>query len=494
MRKKEKMKKNVRGKEEEESREQIVRRKRMNREMAMVTYIFMFLFMFMAGYVIWFLAGDTDQILNNTQNRRQDLLAERVEKGKILSAGGKVLAKTGMDKKGNEKRTYPYDGLFAHVVGRTAHGKTGLEASESYTMLTTGINPLTGIFNELKGEKNPGNDVVTTLNVKLSQIASNALGDRKGAVVVMEPGTGKILTMVSKPTYNPNHVNENWESLVQDSEADSSLYNRATQGLYPPGSTFKLYTLLEYARENQNYKDFRYTCTGKVGDGEDAIHCYGHEVHGKIGLKRAFAKSCNAAFSQIGAGLHLSSWVELCDSLYYNSTLPMKELEQKESQFIMPEGLASGDVMQMAIGQGSVLTTPLQNAYLVAAVVNGGTLMKPYVVDHVQDTYGGVVKEYGPTVVATPLTTEEAKFLKQYMRETVLSGTATALNTSNYRAGGKTGSAQFKEGSTDSHAWFVGYAEKGKKKLVVSIIVEGAGTGSAHAVPIARSIFDEYFE
>lgn len=487
MKKKEKVKRNVELDEENK------RRRRMNREMAMVTYIFMFLFVFMAGYVIWFLAGDTDQILNNTQNRRQELLAERVEKGRILSAGGKVLAKTTVDKEGNEKRSYPYNGLFAHVVGRTVQGKTGLEATESYTMLTTGINPLTGLLNELKGDKNPGNDVVTTLNVKLSQIASDALGSRKGAVVVMEPGTGKILAMVSKPTYNPNQVKANWESLVQDSQENSALYNRATQGLYPPGSTFKLYTLLEFVRENPEYKQFQYTCKGKVGDGADAIHCYGHEIHGKIGLKRGFAKSCNAAFAQIGAGLNVSKWSETCHSLYYNSQLGIKELEQKEPVFEVSAGTANGDVMQMAIGQGSVLTTPLQNAYLVAAAVNGGTLMKPYVVDRVQDTYGGVVKEFGPNAAATPLTEEEAKVLKQYMRETVLTGTATALNTSNYKAGGKTGSAQFKEGSTDSHAWFVGYAEKGKRKVVVSIIVEGGGTGSAQAVPIARSIFDEYF-
>ena len=126
----------------------------MNREMAAVTYIFMFLFVFMASYVIWFLMGDTDKILNNPQNKRQELLAERIQKGSILSDKGKVLAKTETDSKGNEKRVYPYNELFAHVVGRVSHGKTGLEASEGYTMLTTGINPLTGLFNELKGEKN----------------------------------------------------------------------------------------------------------------------------------------------------------------------------------------------------------------------------------------------------------------------------------------------------------------------------------------------------
>lgn len=493
MRKKNKRRKNLEIDAERENSELRMQRKRMNREMAMVTYIFMFLFVFMAGYVIWFLSGDTDQILNNTQNRRQSLLAERVQKGKILSAEGKVLAKTDTDKNGEECRVYPYDGLFSHVVGRTEQGKTGLEASESYTMLTTGIHPLTGILNELKGEKNPGNDVVTTLNVSLTQVASRALGSRKGAVVVMEPGTGKILAMVSKPTYNPNKVNETWESLVQDSESESALYNRATQGLYPPGSTFKLYTLLQYIRENTDINSYQYTCTGKIGEGAHAIHCYGNEVHGTIDLKRAFAKSCNAAFSQIGMGLKREEWMTLCNSLYYNQTLQIKEIEQKTAQFQISEETDNGDVMQMAIGQGSVLTTPLQNAYLVAAAVNGGVLMKPYVVDHIQDAYGGTVKECGPVSAGNPITQEEAKVLRQYMRETVVSGTASALNTTKYKAGGKTGSAQFKEGSSDSHAWFVGYAQKGEKKLVVSIIVEGAGTGSAYAVPIARSIFDEYF-
>lgn len=465
----------------------------MNREMAAVTYIFMFLFVFMAGYVIWFLMGDTDQILNNPQNKRQELMAERVTKGSILSDKGKVLARTEVNDKGEEVRVYPYDGLFAHVVGRVSHGKTGLEASEGYTMLTTGVSPFTGLLQELKGEKNPGNNVVTTLNVKLSQIASESLGSHRGAVVVTEPSTGKILVMLSKPTYNPNRLEQNWESLIQNSGDDSSLYNRATQGLYPPGSTFKLYTALEYLREQKQPQDYRYTCRGVIGQGKDAIHCYGNEVHGTIGLKQAFAQSCNAAFARIGTGLAASSWTKLCNSLYYNRTLPIKELEQKPSRFDLSESEGQGDIMQAAIGQGSVLTTPLQNSFLVSAVLNGGVLMKPYLVDRIENTYGNTVKQFEPEEAAQPVAEDEAKVLKQYMRETVLSGTATALNTSRYKAGGKTGSAQFKEGSSDSHAWFVGYAEKDGRQLVVSIIVEGAGTGSAYAVPIARKIFDAYF-
>lgn len=481
-----------------ENKEELKQRKRMNREMAAITYIFMGLFLFMAGYVIWFLSGDTDLILNNPNNKRQELLAERIVKGSILSDQGKVLAKTVTDKDGNEKRQYPYDALFAHVVGRTSHGMTGLEASESYTMLTSGINPLTGLWNELKGKKNPGNNVVTTLNVKLSQVAGDALGGYRGAVVAMEPETGKILAMVSKPGYNPNTIDVMWEKLTEDSDdgspSDSVLYNRATQGLYPPGSTFKLYTLLQYLRETDGKEAFSYTCKGKIGQGKDAIHCYGNEVHGKVDLSRAFAKSCNAAFAEIGAGLDVPQWIKLCHSLYYNRILPLERMEQKASSFQAAGAESGGDIMQAAIGQGSTLTTPLQNIYLVSAAVNGGTLMKPYLVDRVEDTYGNVVRQQEPVSAATPLTDEEARLLKQYMRETVESGTATALRTERYRAGGKTGSAEFKEGSRDSHAWFVGYAQKEGKTIAVSIIVEGAGTGSAYAVPIARKMFDCYFE
>ena len=172
--------------------------KKLNREMALVTYLFMILFLVMAGYMVYFVVHDSDQVLNNPQNKRQELMAKRVTKGSILSDTGKKLAYTKTDKSGKETRVYPYDGLFAHVVGRTSHGMTGIESMEGYTMLTSSIHPIAGMVNEIKGDKNPGNNVVTTLNLNLSQIASSALGDKKGAIVVMEPDTGKILWSVNR--------------------------------------------------------------------------------------------------------------------------------------------------------------------------------------------------------------------------------------------------------------------------------------------------------
>ncbi|MCR5690692.1 MAG: penicillin-binding protein 2 [Eubacterium sp.] len=452
----------------------------------------MALFLCMSGYIVYFVIHDADRVLNNPQNKRQELLAKRVTKGDIVSADGKRLAYTKTGKSGQETRVYPYRGLFAHVVGQTAQGASGLESTEGFTMLTSGINPLKGMYNQIKGVKNPGNNVVTTLNLNLTQVASSAMGSKKGAVVAMDPETGKILVMLSLPTYDPNNLTSSrWKKLSQDE--DSVLYNRATQGLYPPGSTFKLYTALEFMRENEDYKKFTYKCTGSIGTGNSKISCYDGEVHGKVDLATAFAESCNSTFCSIASGLDLTKWNKLCKSLYYNRAMPLDKLEQNSSRFSVSSDSEMGDVMQAGIGQGDTLVTPLQNSFLVAAALNGGELMKPYLVDHVEDVDGGIVSQTEIKKVASPLSKKEAKALKKLMRQTVLSGTATALASSNYTAGGKTGSAEFHNGSKDSHAWFVGYGEKNGKKLVVSVVVEAAGTGSAYAVPVARQIFDAYF-
>ena len=468
--------------------------KKMNREMALITYLVLALFFVMAGYIVFFVFHDADKVLGSPQNKRQELLAKRVTRGSVLADDGEVLAKTVKDDEGKETRVYPYGGLFAHVVGRTSHSATGLESAEGYTMLTSGINLISGMMNEIRGKKNPGNNIVTTLNLNLSQVASDALGSRKGAVVALDPVTGKILAMVSKPTYDPNELTDaRWKQLTADLDDDSALLNRATQGVYPPGSTFKLYTALEYMREDEDFRSFSYKCTGSIGTGDDRIRCYGGEIHGKVSLSTAFAESCNAAFCQIGSKLNVNKWKSTCESLYYNKRVPLSRLEQNISKFKLTNKSEKGDVMQASIGQGDTVVTPLQNALLVCAAVNQGVLMKPYLVDHVEDFQGKVVKSYEPEVAATPITEEESEELIKLMRATVKSGTATALYPGSFKAGGKTGSAEFQNGSKDSHAWFVGYAEKGEKKIVVSIVVEAAGTGSAYAVPIARKMFDAFF-
>lgn len=467
------------------------KRRGTNREILVVTYIFIGLFVMLLANFSYFLFADSKRVINNTYNKRQDLLAERVIRGQILGNNGEVLAQTIEDDKGNSKRVYPYKDLFVHVVGRFDKGKTGIELSENFNLLTSNANPIEKIFNELSEKKNVGDNIVTTLDVELQKVAYNALGSHKGSVVVLEPSTGKILAMVSKPDYDPNQITSQWNDLVDDSENNSALINRATQGLYPPGSTFKIVTALQYMREHSDYKKFKYTCKGSITIGDMKINCYNNKVHGTVNLETALAKSCNTAFAYIGTKLNKNSWLSTSESLLFNSELPLP-FPYKKSSFTLNSSSEKTLAAQTAIGQGNTLISPMHNLLLVSAIANGGTLMKPYVVDHIENYVGNVVSKNMPSTFGNLVTAKEAQTLTDMMEEVVNDGTAYKLSSNRYQAAGKTGSAEFDSGKS-SHAWFVGFAPSDNPKIAVSVIVEGAGTGSDYAVPIAKKIMDTYF-
>lgn len=145
--------------------------------------------------------------------------------------------------------------------------------------------------NEFSGKKNQGDTVISSLNADLQTTAYNSLGDRRGAVVVMEPSTGRILAMVSKPDFDPNTIAENWDTLVND-ESNSSLLNRATNGAYPPGSTFKIVTALDYFRQKGSLEGYSYLCQGSITVDDHTIRCYNGTVHGQEDFYSAFAHSC----------------------------------------------------------------------------------------------------------------------------------------------------------------------------------------------------------
>lgn len=466
--------------------------KRGNREIVIITYIFVGLFVALMGYLVHFMVVDSSSIINNAYNERQDLLAKRVIRGEIQGNKGEVLAKTVEDNQGNSKRVYPYDNMFAHVVGRFDKGKTGLESSESFNLLTSHSNPIFMFYNELLGEKNPGDNIVTTLDVELQEIAYKALGNQKGAVIALEPSTGKILVMVSKPDYNPNQILDNWEKLNKDEDKKSTFVNRATQGLYPPGSTYKIVTALEYLRENKDgLKKYHYQCKGHEIFAGVSIHCYNKKQHGEIDLITSFAKSCNTSFADIGTSLDLDSFYRLNETLLFNKSLPTN-IPYKQSSFVLNGNSESSEVPQTAIGQGETLITPFHNALITAAIANGGKLMNPYLVDHISNASGDLVKKYMPTTYGSLMTAEEAKDLTKLMSAVVENGTGTGLKGLSVSVAGKTGSAEY-DSNQSSHAWFVGFAPTDKPEIVVSVIVEGAGTGSAHAVPIAQKIIKSYF-
>lgn len=468
------------------------REDRTNRDIMRITYIFVGLFVLLLGYFSYFIAMDSDEVINNSYNQRQDLLAKQVTRGNIMSANGEILAQTITDGEGKETRVYPFGSMFVHVVGRFSKGRTGIEASDNFHLLTSNVNPVRMILNELSGKKNVGDNVVTTLDTDIQETAYNALGSNKGAVVVLEPSTGKILAMVSKPDYDPNKIDELWDEMVDKDNNSSALINRATQGLYPPGSTFKILTALEYIRENPDYEKYSYTCDGKITIDDITINCYNNKKHGKEDLKKSFAKSCNSSFANLGTTLNLASFHKLCETFLFNTALPTN-LVYNQSSFVLNSDSPKKEIPQTAIGQGKTQITPLHNALITAAVANGGVLMKPYVVDHIESAGGKTIKKYLPEIYGTLMTPSESQILTSFMTTVVEDGTASALKGKSYTVAGKTGSAEYREGKP-AHAWFVGFAPAEDPQIAVSIVVESVGTGSDYAVPIASKIFDTYFK
>lgn len=237
--------------------------------------------------------------------------------------------------------------------------------------------------------------MVTTLDSTLQETAYQALGNYDGAVVVMEPSTGKVLAMVSKPDFDPNTIAADWDSIISEDNNNSVLLNRATQGLYPPGSTFKIITTLEYIRENPDYENYSYSCNGSITENDFTIHCYNNAVHGTQDLKQSFANSCNSSYANIGLSLDTDSLSDLCSDLMFDKTLP-GNFETSKSQFKLTDESQESMKMQTAIGQGETLVTPLHMLLITSAIANDGILMKPYVVDHTENENGIEVKKYEP--------------------------------------------------------------------------------------------------
>lgn len=474
----------------EEKRRAKARRAR-NKEFARVTYVFVTLFLVMMGYICYFNVVKSKDFINSPYNRRMDTIAKRIERGKILDKSGKVLAQSKVSSNGTETRVYPYGREFAHVVGYTAKGKYGLESKANSELLTSNAFFLEKIKNELQDKKNPGDNVVTTLDVDLQKAAYNALGDQKGAVVVMEPKTGKVRAMVSKPDFDPDTVEEQWANLNEDT--DARLLNRATQGQYPPGSTFKVVTALEYIREHGDPEDYSYVCNGQIDAGTNTIHCLGGTVHGQVNFRDSLAYSCNTSFSNIGEGLNVSKFTKTTKNLLFDSKLP-GSISYKSSHFDLSKNAGIAERMMTAIGQGKTQVSPYHMALITAAIANNGKLMKPYLIDSVTNYQGSVISSNKPEEYKRLMTADEASMLKDYMSSVTKYGTAaSAMSGTSYSTAGKTGTAEYSSDKSKDHSWFIGMSNVDDPDLVISVIIEAAD-GNAKAVNVARQVFDAYYE
>lgn len=479
------------SKQEKRKIEKSSRKKKLsNREFMKVTYLFVGIFLLMMGYMVYFNVFQSKDIINSPYNVRLDFMADRVVRGQILANDGAVLAKTDVSESGHETRVYPYGEMFAHAVGYDSRGKAGLESTENFHLLTSNAFFTEKLWKEFREQKNIGDNIVTTLDVDLQEAAYKALGDYRGAVVVMEVSTGKILTMVSKPDFNPNTIANDWERLV--SHGESVLLNRATQGAYIPGSTFKLVTTLAYMRQTPGYMDYMYDCEGSIVQDGTTIHCAKNRAHGEQDLKASFANSCNAAYSDLGLILKYSNYKKTAEDLLFNKELPCR-LPYSQSKFRLTKEDGSAETMMTAMGQGKTQTSPYHMLLISAAVANGGILMEPYMVDRIENYTGTTVEKYMPKKYDELMSSKEASVLKEYMLSVVENGTAAALKGQSYTVAGKTGTAEYSSDKEKTHSWFVGFTNVNNPDIAISVIIENYDNSGTNAVTVAKKVLNAYY-
>lgn len=423
-------------------------------------------------------------LLNHPNNRRLQFLEENVARGRILDSSGRVLAQT--VESGNTKhRIYPLGKITSNITGYVSrkYGRWGVESSYNEALLGLGSSVTGDDFWAMKKvtANKRGNDVVLSIDANLQQVAYRMLGDRKGAVVAIEPSTGRILAMVSKPGFNPENIEEDWGRLTAN--PDSPLLNRASQGLYPPGSIMKVITAA-------GILDMKPQTVNRTFDAPGFVTIEGRRIEdkqaqGRLSFAQAFAKSSNYVFATLGIEQGAKKFIEMAHAFGIGQKIPL-DLPVQQSSIPSSGSLSKLELGESAIGQGRVMVTPLNMALVAAAVANKGVVMAPRVVDQVRNPDGSILSTFKPKVLWTAIKESVAETLKNVMVSTVESGTGRAAAVSGVQVAGKTGSAQNPHGQT--HAWFIGFAPAEKPQVAIAVIVENGGAGGAEAAPIAREI------
>ena len=446
----------------------------------------------------WWSVFGAKELRANTANRRPLLAEERIKRGTIRSADGKVVARSLKFDKERYRRRYPTDAIFAHAIGYsfTKLGRSGLEQFRN-DPLTGRRTELIGAIDSLLGDRGVGDSIRTTLNSKAQQAAIDGLKGRKGAVVALEPSSGKVLVMVSDPSYDPNNLDrgDKFERLSTD-DANSPLVNRATQAGYPPGSTFKAVTATA-ALDSGKFKPDS-TVSGKNGKKISGVplNNFGGEDFGDITLTDALTNSVNTVWAEVGEKLGKKTMAEYMTRYgFYKQPpidLPSDQLlasgERGPNGKLLRPRSPRIDVGRMAIGQDKLLVTPLQMATVAATIANGGVRMKPHITQKIVDPDGRTQDEIEPERVERVMDVDTARALTGMMKQVVKEGTGTAAALEGVELAGKTGTAEIDIQRKINDPWFIGFTND----FAVAVVLERVqgGTGGVDAAPIAKQVLE----
>ena len=475
----------------------------MNRQIVQLFGLFTALFAVLVVFTSRWTVFEADSLAENPDNRRPLIEEQKIPRGLILADNGTVLARSKGHGRGENRtytRTYPTGGLFAHPVGFSylKNGQRGLEASRNEDLVGK-ENEFATILSGLESRDREGNDVVTNLDVKGTEAAVNGLAGRKGAVVAVEPSTGKVRVMVSLPEYDPNLIPSQIGQLNRDRE-NQPLLNRTTQELYPPGSTFKVVTASAALDSGKITPDTVIDGSSpKVISGEE-LHNAGDEQFGPISATDALTNSVNTYWAQVGERIGHETLVEYMRRYGFYAD---PQLDYPDSQMVA-SGIINGDgdyvddgfdVGRVAIGQGGlegeIRASPMQMALVAATVANGGRLMKPRLTDRILRKDGRVKERIQPDLQSVVMKPDTAEQLAQMMSRVVEEGTGTAAALEGITVAGKTGTAETGPNAEFTQAWFICFAPVEDPRMAVAVTIPNAnGQGGTVAAPIAKSVLE----
>jgi penicillin-binding protein A len=458
-------------------------------------------FVLLLGFTTYWQLWASSSLAARQDNLHEVVREQSIDRGRILTANGEVLAKSVPRKTADGRRIYvrryPHGPVFAQVTGYSSpsSNRSGLEQSQN-DYLTGSNSDLSGVlareFHSITGGVVKGNDVVTSLEPAVQSAAFQGLKKtgHPGAAVAFEPSTGRVVALASWPTFNPNAAVLGTPAWVRALRSrDGSLLDRVTQGRYPPGSTFKVITAAA-ALESRRFTPSSQLQAPDQLSLPQTTHklqnFQGEQCNGgrPISLFDALRVSCNTAFGGLGLRLGQSALRKQAAAFGFGSSL---EIPMGVARSVYPDNLSPPRVAFSAIGQDSDAVTPLQMAMVAAGVANGGVVMTPYLVAKTLAPDLATLSTASPHELGRAVRPGVAAELTRMMQAVVSNGTGGAAQIPGVSVAGKTGTAENQPGQP-THAWFIGFAPAANPQVAVAVLVEHGGVGGVTAAPIARQV------
>lgn len=405
--------------------------------------------------------------------------------GHITDRNGEILAKTE-----NNERIYNDSERIRrstlHIVGDT-EGYISSGVQTAYKTQLIGYSRITGLHSLIKNGR--GNDVKLTLDSELCAVAYDKLDGRKGVVAAYNYETGELLCSVSSGNYDIRNKPASEEIAEnKNGQYDGIYMNRLIDGLYTPGSTFKIITAASAIENKQNTDDWEYTCEGETVIDGVKVTC--PNTHGRLTFKTAFSNSCNCAFAELSAELGKEKLTATANEFGFGESFSFGKGQTEKSRIDLSDA-EKGDVAWAGVGQYTTLVNPYHMLSLVGSVANNGTAVLPYAVSTVETPEGRIVEETIP-VEREYISPEVAKKVKELMRSTVEDNYGD-WRFNGLQMCGKTGTAEISD-EEEPHSWFVGFSENPSCPVAIVVVVENGGWGSSAALPIASSVMESAFK